>query len=99
MISDATLICASFIRRKVTPAMNRTTLKKKQFIKRIIGIEIIGFLSAISIIWIDEILDLPYIIFGALATPINYLESTFESAVIALLGGVIILMVPDHLME
>lgn len=72
--------------------MNRTTLKKRQFIKRIMGIEIIGFLSAISIIWVDEIFDLPHTIFGALSTPINYLESTFESIVIALLGIIIIFL-------
>ena len=72
--------------------MNRTTLKKRQFIKRIIGIEIFGFLSAILIIWVDEIFDLPYTIFGAIATPINYLESTFESIVIALLGIIIIFL-------
>ena len=72
--------------------MRKAILKKKQFIKRIIGIEITGFLSAILIIWIDELADLPHIIFGVLATPINYSESIFESVVIALLGVVIILL-------
>lgn len=70
--------------------MHRTILRKKQFAKRIIGIEIVGFLSAILIVWIDEILDIPHIIFGARDTPINYFESIFESAVIALLAIVII---------
>jgi len=72
--------------------MKRTILKKKQFIKRIIGIEIVGFLSAILIIWIDELADLPHIIFGVLATPVNYSESIFESIVIAMLGILIILL-------
>jgi hypothetical protein len=76
----------------MTSPMKRTALKKRQFIKRIIAIEIIGFLSAISIIWMDEIIDLPHIIFGVIATPINYSESIFESAVISLLGVVIILL-------
>ena len=74
----------------MTTPLQRTTLRKKQFAKRIIGIEIVGFLSAILIVWIDEILDIPHIIFGALDTPINYLESIFESALIALLAIVII---------
>ena len=72
--------------------MKRTILRKKQFVKRIIVVEIIGFLSAILIIWIDELADLPHIIFGVLATPVNYSESIFESVVIALLGVVIILL-------
>lgn len=72
--------------------MRKTILRKKQFIKRIIGIEIFGFLSAILIIWIDEILDLPHIIFGVAATPANYSESIFESVVIGLLAGVIIFL-------
>ena len=72
--------------------MRKTILGKKQFIKRIIGIEIIGFLSAIVIIWIDEIIDLPHIIFGVPATPANYSESIFESVVIALLAGLIIFL-------
>jgi hypothetical protein len=72
--------------------MRRAIRKKKQFIKRIIGIEIIGFLSAIVIIWIDELIDLPHIIFGVLATPVNYTESIFESVVISLLAVVIIFL-------
>jgi len=72
--------------------MRKTILGKKQFIKRIIGIEIIGFLSVILIIWIDEVFDLPHIIFGVSATPINYSESIFESAVIAMLAGLIIFL-------
>jgi len=78
------------MKRQVTTPLNRTTLRKKQFAKRIIGIEIVGFLSAILIVWIDEILDIPHIIFGTLDTPINYFESIFESALIALLAIVII---------
>ena len=77
---------------RVRTFMRKTIPKKKQFIKRIIGIEIIGFLSAILIIWIDELADLPHIIFGVLATPVNYSESVFESGVIGLLGVVIILL-------
>ena len=72
--------------------MRKAILKKKQFVKRIIGIEIFGFLSAIIIIWIDELADLPHIFFGVLATPVNYSESVFESVVIAVLGVVIILL-------
>ena len=56
------------------------------------GIEIIGFLSAILIVWLNELFDLPHFVFGALASPINYFESIFESTIIFLLGLVIIIM-------
>jgi hypothetical protein len=38
----------------------------------------------ILIVWLDELLDLPHIFFGALASPINYFESIFESILISL---------------
>jgi hypothetical protein len=74
------------------PANFHNEMKKKQLIKKIMGIEIIGFLSAILIVWLNELLDLPHIFFGAFATPINYFESIIESTIIFLLGVVIILL-------
>ena len=67
-------------------------MKKEQFIRRIIGVEIIGFLCVIIIVWLDELFDLPHNVFGALPSSINYSESLFESIVIVLLGLVIILL-------
>ncbi|MGD8960481.1 MAG: hypothetical protein PVI27_11595, partial [Desulfobacteraceae bacterium] len=61
-----------------------------QLIKRIIWIEIIGFSSIILLIWLDELLDLPYLLFGAMATPFNYSESIFESVVIMILAYIIV---------
>lgn len=65
---------------------------KEKVVKRIIVIEIIGFLSVILILWLDELLDLPHWLFGALATPINYFESIFESIVILLLALITIFL-------
>ena len=67
-------------------------MKKEQFIKRIIRIEIMGFLSVILISWLDELLDLPHIFFGALASPINYFESIFESTLISVFAIIIIFL-------
>ena len=67
-------------------------MKKEQIRKKIIWIEIIGFFSVIAIIWLDELLDLPYRLFGALPTPINYFESLFESIAILLLALFLILL-------
>lgn len=65
-------------------------MKKEQFIKKIIRVEIIGFLIVILISWLDELLDLPHIFFGASPSPINYFESIFESTLIFVIGIIII---------
>ena len=65
-------------------------MKKEQFIKKIIRVEIIGFFIVILIAWLDELLDLPHIFFGASLSPINYFESIFESTLISIIGIIII---------
>ena len=40
-------------------------------------------------LWADEFFDLPHRIFGTMATPVNYSEALFESAVVAFLGLVV----------
>ncbi len=65
---------------------------KEQLIKRIIWIEITGFLSIIMIIWLDEFIDIPHILFGAMATPPNYPESIFETVLIILLALIIVIL-------
>ena len=67
-------------------------MKKEKLIRRIIGIEIIGFFCAILVVWLDEIIDLPYMMFDALPTPINYFESLFESFIIILLAIITIFL-------
>ena len=65
---------------------------KEQLINRIIWIEITGFLSIIMIIWLDEFIDIPHILFGAMATPPNYPESVFETFLIVLLALIIVIL-------
>ena len=48
----------------------------------------IAFIIALS--WFDEILDIPHVLLGGAATPINWRESFFESMVIAVVGALII---------
>ena len=67
-------------------------MKKEQFIRRIIRIEVIGFLIVILISWLDELLDLPHIFFGASQSPINYFESIFESTLISAFALIIIFL-------
>ena len=67
-------------------------MKKEQFIKKIILIEIIGFIGILLIVWLDEIIDIPHLIFRTSATPPNYPESFFESFLIILLAITIIIL-------
>jgi len=58
--------------------------------KRIILYDLIGFGVVILILWLDELIDVPHLLFGAAATPVNIREVVAETAVVILLGiGVI----------
>ena len=61
------------------------------FSKKIIAIESTGFLVLIAILWMDEILDLPHLIFRAPPTLINIQESIIESVLVLLLATLVIL--------
>jgi hypothetical protein len=58
--------------------------------KKVISLEILGFLFIISIIWLDQVFDIPYHLLGAAATPVNWREAIFESVIIILIGGQIV---------
>ncbi len=52
--------------------------------------EFIGFAVIILFLWIDEIYDLPHSLLGAEPTPINTLESLFETAIVFVLALVVL---------
>jgi len=54
--------------------------------QQIIVYQIFAFCLIIIFIWLNEVIDLPHILFGAEATPINWLESLYESIGIGLLA-------------
>ena len=62
-------------------------MTKAQFSKKIIVAEMIGFILVITILWLDELLDLPHRFFGAPATPINFMESIFETVIVLVLAA------------
>ena len=65
----------------------------KQFVaKRVITYEVLSFAFILLILWLDEILDLPSLIFGTKPTPINWSEALFESVIITAIGSTIIYM-------
>jgi hypothetical protein len=48
--------------------------------------QIIGFLALAALVWMDELLDLPHVLFGAPASPHRVEEALLESVVVLLLG-------------
>ncbi|ADW17438.1 hypothetical protein Despr_1274 [Desulfobulbus propionicus DSM 2032] len=58
--------------------------------KKVSWYEAVAILVIIAITWLDEILDIPYVLLGGPATPINWRESLFESLIITIVGVVII---------
>ena len=47
--------------------------------KVILTIELIGFCIFLSVLWLDEYLDVPFRFFGALKTPLRPQEFWFEA--------------------
>ena len=58
--------------------------------KKVCWYESSAILFVIALSWFDEVLDIPYVLLGGPATPINWRESVFESIIIAIVGGLII---------
>jgi hypothetical protein len=58
--------------------------------KKVITLEIVRFVFIISTIWADQVFDIPHHLLGAVATPINWRESLFESIIIVLIGSLIV---------
>lgn len=54
-------------------------LEKDFILKRLVVVEGIAFIGVILLIWLDEVIDIPYLLLGAERTPINWRESLFES--------------------
>jgi len=58
--------------------------------KKVCWYESCAILFVIVLSWFDEVLDIPHVLLGGIATPINWRESVFESIVIAIVGALII---------
>lgn len=51
--------------------------------------QIIGFLAVAALVWMDELFDLPHVLFGAPASPHRVQEALLESIVVLLLGAAV----------
>ena len=52
---------------------------KRLVSRRVMCYEAAGFLFVILIIWLNELIDIPYLCLGAEQTPVNWRESLFET--------------------
>ena len=55
-----------------------------------IALEAAGFALIIAIIWLDEVLDLPRLLFGAAPTPIRVGEGLLESVLALVVGAAVV---------
>ncbi len=52
---------------------------------------ILGFFLLISVSWLSEIMDLPYLLLNAPKTPVNWKEAIIESSLTAIIGILVVL--------
>lgn len=58
--------------------------------KKVCWLQSSAFLFLIVLMWLEEVIDIPYILLGGPATPINWRESLFETVVIGIISVPII---------
>jgi len=66
-------------------------ISKKIFTKKIVFYDSLGFGIVILFLWMNEILDIPHLFFGAKHTPINLTESIFETIIVFILLLVVLI--------
>lgn len=62
----------------------------KSLYRRVVFIEAMTFLMLFLLLWIDELIDLPYLWLGAPQTPFNWRESLLESLFVLILGAMVL---------
>jgi len=64
-------------------------MQRPWFAGRIVAYEAVGWLFIVLLILLDELLDVPYYLFGAEQTPVNWTESVVEITVLSVVWLVI----------
>jgi hypothetical protein len=60
--------------------------------RRMLILEAVGFLLIVAIIWMDELFDLPHLLFGAARTPVRWGEGALESLLTIAVGTAVVLI-------
>jgi hypothetical protein len=79
-------------RLQAASSFRKPVMSNSMLTKKILVYELIGFLTITLVLWVDEVFDLPHNLLGAAATPVNWIESIFESALVLALGAFIIFL-------
>jgi len=66
-------------------------MTKGGFAGRIVMLEMLGFAVIFIFLWLSEILDLPHLVFGAPATPVNIVESAMTSVMVLVLAVAVVM--------
>jgi len=74
--------------RQKTPVMEN--FGKNFLARRVIQGELAAFILILTLIWLDEFADIPFLLLGAEHTPTNWRESLFETAIIIPIAATII---------
>jgi hypothetical protein len=61
-------------------------MNKQKISRYLVGYELISFGALFVIPWLDELMDLPYLLLGADPTPVNVRESALESFLVLVIG-------------
>ncbi|MCK5706898.1 MAG: hypothetical protein KAI43_04540 [Candidatus Aureabacteria bacterium] len=73
-------------------------MTKDTFTKKIIFYDSVGFGIVIFFIWLNEIFDVPHLIFGNGPTPINITESIVETVIVFILF-LLVITFTKHLLK
>ncbi len=71
---------------------------RKRLCHNLCILQLIGFGTILSVIWLSELLDLPHELFGAPSTPVNYVESVYESGIVVVLA-LLVIAITRHLTQ
>lgn len=58
--------------------------------RKVFFFECFTIFLVIAVIWVDEVFDIPFLLFGAQPTPVNWHEALFESVLIFCVGALAI---------
>jgi hypothetical protein len=58
--------------------------------RRMLALESVGFLLIVAIIWMDELFDLPHLMFGTAPTPVQWSEGVLESLLTLAVGATVV---------
>ncbi len=65
-------------------------MTKKRLVGTILLFEALAFILVVLMIWINEVADVPHLVFGAPTTQVNWVEGIIETVFVVLLGGFVV---------